>query len=167
MARELTGALRQGIGDRAERYVHVATRAVRASVSSMLVVGLFDGFATALAYSIAGAPRALVWGAITGALAAVPFLGYVAVAAMAAQLAVKGAAAAALWSLLLGCAVLLCGDKLVRPMVARGGIRLPFVWVLMGCVGGFGVLGMAGLVIGPVVLSLARELWEQRVREVE
>ena len=167
LARELTGALRQGIGDRAERYVHVATRAVRASVSSMLVVGLFDGFATALAYSIAGAPRALVWGAITGALAAVPFLGYVAVAAMAAQLAVKGAAAAALWSLLLGCAVLLCGDKLVRPMVARGGIRLPFVWVLMGCVGGFGVLGMAGLVIGPVVLSLARELWEQRVREVE
>ncbi len=108
----------------------------------------------------------MVWAAITGALAAVPFLGYVAVAAMAVQLAVKGAAAAALLSLLLGCAVLLCGDKLVRPMVARGGIRLPFVWVLMGCVGGFGVLGMAGLVIGPVVLSLARELWEQRVREV-
>ena len=38
-------------------------------------------------------------------------------------------------------------------MVARGGMRLPFVWVLMGCIGGFGVLGLAGLVIGPVVLS--------------
>ena len=61
--------------------------------------------------------------------------------------------------------MLLSGDKLVRPMVARGGVRLPFVWVLMGCIGGFSALGLAGVVIGPLVLSLARELWEQLVRE--
>ena len=132
LAHELTRGLREAIGDRAERYVDIATRAVRASVNSMLVVALFDGLATALAYAIAGAPRALLWAAITGLLAAVPFLGYAAVAAMAVQLAVKGAPTPALLSLLLGCAVLLCGDKLVRPMVARGGIRLPFVWVLDG-----------------------------------
>jgi uncharacterized protein YqgC (DUF456 family) len=35
----------------------------------------------------------------------------------------------------------------------------------MGCIGGFGVLGLAGLVVGPVVLSLCGELWEQRARE--
>ena len=50
-------------------------------------------------------------------------------------------------------------------MVARSGMHLPFVWVLMGCIGGFAALGLAGLVIGPVVLTLARELWEQRMRE--
>jgi len=38
--------------------------------------------------------------------------------------------------------------------------------VLMGCLGGFEVLGLVGLVIGPVVLTLARELWEQRVRDL-
>jgi predicted PurR-regulated permease PerM len=165
LGRELTRGLREAIGDRAERYVDVATRAVRASVNSMLAVALFDGLATALAYAVAGAPRALLWAAITGSLAAVPFLGYGAVAAMAMQLALKGAPTTALLSLLLGCAVLLCGDKLVRPMVARGGMRLPFVWVLMGCIGGFSVLGLAGLVIGPVVLTLAQEMWEQRERE--
>ena len=36
----------------------------------------------------------------------------------------------------------------------------------MGCLGGFEVLGLIGLVIGPVVLTLARELWEQRVRDL-
>jgi len=162
---ELTGVLRQAIGDRAERYVEVGTRAVRASVHSMLVVGLFDGLATALAYAAAGAPRPLLWAAITGALAAVPFLGYAAVAAMALQLALQGLSATALLAVLLGCAVLLGGDKLVRPIVARGGVRLPFVWVLMGCIGGFGVLGLSGLVIGPVILGLVGELWDQRGRE--
>ena len=165
LGRELTRGLREAIGDRAEHYVDVARRAVRASVNSMLVLALFDGLATALAYGIAGAPRALLWGAITGSLATVPFLGYGAVAAMAVPLGLKGAPTTALWSLLLGCGVVLCGDKLVRPMVARGGMRLPFVWVLMGCIGGFSVLGLAGLVIGPVVLTLARELWAERVRE--
>ena len=47
------------MGERAERYVNVATCAVRASVNSMFAVGLFDGCATALAYASAGAPRAL------------------------------------------------------------------------------------------------------------
>jgi hypothetical protein len=67
---------------------------------------------------------------------------------------------------MLGCFILLCGDKVVRPVVARDGVRLRFVWVLMGCLGGFEVLGLIGLVIGPVVLTLARELWEQRVRDL-
>jgi predicted PurR-regulated permease PerM len=160
LACELTHALRRFIGEQAERYVDVATRAVRASATSMLAVALFDTLAAALAYSLAGAPRALVWAAITGSLAAVPFLGYAAVAALAMQLTVKGAATPALLSLALGCTVLLLGDKVLRPMVARGGIRLPFVWVLMGCIGGFSVLGPAGLVIGPLALALAREAWE-------
>ena len=165
LGRDLTGMLRRAIGDRAGRYVEVGTRAVRASVSSMLVVGLFNGLATALVFAVAGAPRPLLWAAITGALAAVPFLGYAAVAALALQLTLQGLSTTALPVALLGCAVLLIGDKLVRPMVARDGMRLPFVWVLMGCIGGFGVLGLAGLVMGPVVLSLFKELWEERARE--
>jgi predicted PurR-regulated permease PerM len=164
LARELTDALRQAIGDRAERYVEVGTRAVRASAHSMLAVGLFDALATALAYAAAGAPRPLLWAGITGALAAVPFLGYVALAALALQLALQATPTTALVALLLGSAVLLGGDKLVRPMVVRSRMRLPFVWVLMGCIGGFGVLGLAGLVIGPVMLCLCREMWEQRKR---
>jgi predicted PurR-regulated permease PerM len=165
LACELKAALRRGIGASAERYLGVATRAVRAAVNSMLAVGLFDAGMSALVFALIGAPRALVWAAIAGALAAVPFLGYVAVAALALSLAVKGAATPALMTLVLGSLVLLSGDKLVRPLVARGGIQLPFVWVLIGCVGGFSTIGLAGVVIGPVALSLAGELWNQELRQ--
>ena len=164
LAQAVRRVLRDCIGERAEGYVDVATRALRASVSSMLVVGLFDGFACSIAYSLAGAPHAVLWAAITGALALVPFVGFAAVAALAMQLAVAGATTPALLSLALGCLVLFCGDKIVRPMIAHNGTNLPFVWVLMGCLGGFEVLGLVGLVVGPVLLALTRELWEERLR---
>jgi predicted PurR-regulated permease PerM len=158
--------LRHGIGERAEDHVDLATRALRASVNSMLILGLFDGCATGLVYAIAGVTRAALWGAITGLLALVPFLGYVAVTAVTLQLAMTGAATPALVSFGLGCVALFFGDKIVRPVVAGEGTHLRFVWFLMACLGGFEVLGLVGLVIGPVVLTLARELWEQRVRDL-
>jgi predicted PurR-regulated permease PerM len=166
LAEQIRAVLRQRIGGRAEAYVDLATRALRASVNSMLIVGLFDGFASGVAYAILGVPHAAVWAAVTGSLAIVPFLGYVAVIALTLQLAMTGAAAPTLLAFVLGCVVLFCGDKIVRPMVAGEGTRLRFVWGLMGCLGGFEVLGLVGLVIGPVVLTLVRELWEQRARDL-
>ncbi len=164
LAEDFLRVLRSRIGERAEAYGELATRAVRASVNSMLVVGLFAGLATGLAYAVVGVPHPVVWAAITGALGLVPFLGYVAVAALTLQLAMMGAAATALLAGVLGSLILFFGDKVVRPVLARDGTRLPFVWVLMGCLGGLEVLGLVGLVIGPVLLTLTRALWEQRLR---
>ena len=164
LARELKRALRHLVGERAEAYVDVAKGAVRASANSMLVVALFDGLASGIAYAIAGVPQPLTWAAITGLLALVPFGGYGAVAALALELALTGASTAALLSLAFGCAILFCGDKIVRPLAAREGTHLGFVWVLMGCLGGFQALGLVGVIIGPVVLTLARELWAERMR---
>jgi predicted PurR-regulated permease PerM len=164
LARELKRALRHLVGDRAEGYADVAARAVRASANSMLIVALFDGLAGGIAYAIAGVPHPVTWAAITGLLALVPFVGYGAVAALALELALSGASTAALLSLAFGCAILFVGDKVVRPLAAREGTHLGFVWVLMGCLGGFEALGLVGVVIGPVVLTLARELWAERMR---
>jgi len=111
-------------------------------------------------------PNAAVWAAITGLLALVPFVGYLAVFALTLQLAMTGPATAALFAFALGCLILFCGDKVVRPLVARNGVRLRFVWILIGCLGGFEVFGLIGVIVGPVVLTLARELWQQSVRDL-
>jgi len=165
-ARQFRQVLRHRIGARTEDYLAIGTRAVRASVNSLLVLALFDGIASWFAYAIAGVAQPAVWAAITGALALVPFLGYTAVAALVLHQSMTAGTAPALLSLGLGCAVLLCGDKVVRPLVAGGGTHLPFAWALLGCLGGFHVFGLVGLVIGPVALTLARELWAQRVRDL-
>lgn len=166
LVRQFRQLARDHIGERSDVYVDLAAGAVRASVNSILVVALFDGFASGVAYAIAGVPHAAVWAAITGSLALVPFLGYVGVGALGLKLAMAGPAAMPWLVIVLGCAVLFFGDKVVRPMMARRGTHLGFVWVLMGCLGGFEALGLIGLVIGPVVLTLARELWQERVRHL-
>ena len=167
VAQQFRRVLRYRIGERADDYLDVGTRAVRASVNSLLVLGLFDAIASGIAYTIAGVPHAAVWGAITGVLALVPFLGYAAVGAVTLHFAMTDAGSSGVISLALGCAVLLAGDKVVRPVVAREGTRLPFALVLMGCLGGFHVLGPVGLVVGPVALTLGRELWVQRLRIID
>jgi predicted PurR-regulated permease PerM len=164
VAREIKRALRHLVGERAEAYVDVAARAARASANSMLIVALFDGVAAGIAYAIAGVPQPVTWAAITGLLALVPFVGYGAVAALALELALAGASTAALLSLAFGSVILFFGDKVVRPLAARKGTHLGFVWVLMGCLGGFQALGLVGVVIGPAVLTLARELWAEYMR---
>jgi predicted PurR-regulated permease PerM len=166
IVRDLRRLLRQHMDDRADAYVMIATRAVRASVNSMLVVALFDGVAAGIVYRLAGVPHAALWAAITGTLALVPFLGYAAVAAVALRLAIAGGVSSAVLATMLGAMVLFCGDKVLRPLVAGDGTRLAFVWILMGCIGGFEVLGFVGVVIGPVALALTREMWLERVREL-
>jgi predicted PurR-regulated permease PerM len=163
IAEELRRVLRESFVD-AERYLGVATRAVQGSLNSMVIVGLCDGLATTVAFALIGVPHAPLWGAIIGSLALIPFVAYVGVTVLAFQLTMKGAAALAFLSLGAGVAILLAGDKILRPVVARDKVALPFVWFLMGCLGGFEVLGVVGLVVGPVVLTIARELWEQRTR---
>ncbi len=159
LAVRVNDLLQDSLGDRAESYVELAIRAVRATVNGMVVVALFDGVLTGITYALAGAQRAEVWGAVTGLFAMIPFLGYVAVAGVAMALAVEGAAMAALAVFALGLLVVFAGDKIVRPMLVGGATQLGFVWVLMASFGGLELLGLLGLFVGPVVLALGGALW--------
>jgi len=61
LAFEFRRVLRHHVGERGDGYVDVATRALRAAVNSMLIVGLFDGVATSIVYAIAGVPHVGLW----------------------------------------------------------------------------------------------------------
>ncbi len=167
LAKDLGRFVEERVGERANHYIELAIHGLRATISSTLIVGVFDGVLTGIVCWIAGLPDAYVWGALTGLLAAIPFLGYVAV--FGAFLALLGGGSAiAAWAFLgTGAVILFTGDKVVRPILVGSSTQLGFVWVLMGTIGGLELLGFIGIFVGPVVLALAGKLWRERTRKVE
>jgi len=148
-------------GQRGKVYLDQAVVAVRATVYGTVVVGLIDGMLIGAAYALAGVRSAAVWGAVTGLFAMLPFLAYVAVVGVAAALYAKGAGGAAFAVLGVGIAVVFMSDKIVRPLLVRGSMKLGFLWVLLGSLGGLETLGLLGLFVGPVALALGGALWRE------
>jgi predicted PurR-regulated permease PerM len=80
-------------------------------------------------------------------------------------LAAHGAEWNAIAAGLAGSAVIFAGDKFLRPLLAGGAVNLNLFWVLVGSIGGFQVLGLIGVFMGPVVLALCGEMWREWTRD--
>jgi predicted PurR-regulated permease PerM len=149
------------LGSRGDVYFRQLVVAVRATVGGTLVVAALDGVLLGVAYAIAKVPSAVVWGAVTGLLAMIPYLAYVAVGAIALVLWAQGAGTAAMALCGFGVAVIFASDKFIRPALTGRASHLGFLWVLLGGLGGLETFGLLGIFIGPVILASAIALWRE------
>jgi predicted PurR-regulated permease PerM len=138
--------------------------AVRATVNGLVLVGLAEGVLLGIGYQFAGVPSAVLWAAATGVLAIIPFGAPLAFGAVAALLLYQGNATAAAAILALGAVVLFVADHFVRPTIIGNATKLPFLAVLLGILGGVETLGLIGLFVGPVVMTLFVTLWHEEKR---
>jgi predicted PurR-regulated permease PerM len=60
-----------------------------------------------------------------------------------------------------GSVVMFVADHFVRPVLIGGSTRLPFVWVLLGILGGVETFGLLGLLLGPALLAVLIALWRE------
>ena len=144
-----------------ELYSTKVPTAVRATVNGLVLVGLAEGVLLGIAYEMAGVPSAVLWAAATGILAIIPFGAPLAFGAVALVLLMKGSTVAALAIVAWGTAVLFVADHFVRPTIIGNATALPFLAVLLGILGGVETLGLIGLFVGPVVMTLFVTLWHE------
>ena len=135
--------------------------ALRATVQSMVLVGLIDGIAMGIIYATMHIPSPIAWGAVTGILAMLPFIGYSAVAAVCVSQLAHDATASALLVGAVGFVVLFSIDKFVRPMLMAKGARLDFLGALMGTVGGLQTFGLLGIFIGPMIVAVGKAMLDE------
>jgi predicted PurR-regulated permease PerM len=138
--------------------------AVRATVNGLVLVGLAEGVLLGIGYQIAGVPSAVLWAAATGVLAIIPFGAPLAFGAVAALLLYQGNPTAAIAIAVWGAIVLFVADHFVRPQMIGSATQLPFLAVLLGILGGVETLGLIGLFVGPVVMTLFVTLWHEEKR---
>jgi predicted PurR-regulated permease PerM len=131
-----------------------------------LAVSAVQGFLGGLMFWWLGLPVPLLWGVVMAVLAVVPLLGaFVIWVPTAVFLALEGDWKRALILTVWGMLVVGCSDNLLRPILVGERLRLHSLLVFISVVGGVYRFGSAGLVLGPVLLTVTAvllEIWKAR-----
>ncbi|HET9388190.1 MAG TPA: AI-2E family transporter [Steroidobacteraceae bacterium] len=159
LRRDVPRVSRRLFGPTVESLLIRAAEAVRATVDGIVLVAVAEGAIMAGVYAIAGVPHPILIGVVTGIFAMVPFAAPVAFVAVALLLFSQGAVGAAVGVLVAGFVMLFIADHFVRPLIIGEGAKLPFLWVLLGILGGIESFGLIGIFLGPALMAALVSLW--------
>lgn len=150
-------------GPAGERIGEQMVRSVRGTIDGLVLVGIGEGVLMAIAYIAAGVPHPVLMGALTAVAAMIPFAVILVIGGIALVLLGQGAVGGAVAVVIVGILVVFIADHFVRPVLIGGATRLPFLWVLIGILGGVEAFGLLGLFIGPAVMAALILLWRELV----
>lgn len=129
---------------------------VRAVVFGLLGTAIAQGVIAGIGFTLFGVPSPAMLGLATSVLSFVPVGPPLLWGGSALWLFLEGApwykwAGMALWGIALVSSV----DNVLRPvLISSGPVRVPFLLVFLGVLGGLASMGVLGLFLGPVVLSV-------------
>lgn len=167
LQRDVPRVSRSLFGPTVEGLLTRAADAIRATVDGIVLVAVAEGAIMSGVYAAAGVHHPILFGAVTGIFAMVPFAAPAVFGAVALILWTDGAIAAAVSVFVAGAVVLFVADHFVRPMIIGEGAKLPFLWVLLGILGGIESFGLVGIFLGPALMAALVSLWRSWVAEPE
>lgn len=130
-----------------------------ATLLGILVTAVSQGLVVGLSFVAVGLPNALVWGMVTAMVSILPVLGSSLVWGPGVLvLAANGRYGAALALLLVGVIVASNIDNVLLPVVYRHVSGLHPMATLVGAFSGIELLGLPGLLLGPLAIAYALEL---------
>lgn len=139
-----------------------------ATVYGTLVVASVQGLLGGLMFWWLGLGAPLLWGVVMALLSVVPVLGaFVIWIPLAGFLALEGSLGKALVLTLWGLLVVGTIDNLLHPLLVGNRLKLHTILAFISLVGGLVVFGPAGLILGPVTLTVTLvllEVWTGRIK---
>ena len=140
---------------------------IYATIYGTLAVSSAQGVLGGLMFWWLGLSAPLLWGVVMALLAVVPVLGAFIVWIPAALfLVLEGNWGKALILALWGMFVVGTVDNLLRPILVGNRLKLHTVLAFMSVVGGLILFGPAGLILGPLALTVTAvllEIWRGRI----
>jgi predicted PurR-regulated permease PerM len=137
-----------------ERLFEKMVGVVRGVVNGTVIVAIAEGILIGIGYVLAGLQHPTLFIMLTIAVAMLPLGAWFAFTAAALVLLLgQGTMLAAAGVFGWGAVVMLIGDNIVQPALIGGAARLPFLWTLIGILGGIETFGIIGIFVGPVVVA--------------
>ncbi len=161
LSEQMRHVSRRAFGPGGERVALQMVASVHGTVDGLVLVGLGEGVLLGLVYFFAAVPHPTIFGAVTAGAAMIPFAAPLVFGLAALLLLAKGSMVAAAVVFVAGMATTFIADHFIRPVLIGGATRLPFVWVLLGILGGVEVWGLLGLFLGPAIMAALILLWRE------
>ena len=158
---QLRIASHRAFGPDGERVGRQIIASIHGTVDGLVLVGLGEGVVLGIVYGIAGVPHATIFGAVTAVAAIIPFAAPVIFGLAGLILIAQGSLVWGIAVICIGMAVTFAADHFVRPVLIGGATHLPFLWVLLGILGGVEAWGLIGLFLGPAIMAALILLWRE------
>jgi predicted PurR-regulated permease PerM len=147
--------------DKTRRYLSEIRATTTAVTVGTIFTCLVQGLTAGIGYSVAGVPAPILFGALTALAALVPVAGTGIIwIPMAAVIAINGAYLKA-GLLVLWCIIFVAlADNALRPLAIGTKGHIPVPAIVLGAVCGVIVLGILGLILGPVFFAITMTVWQ-------
>jgi predicted PurR-regulated permease PerM len=143
---------RRIFGDKGPDFQQLMGATIRSVTTGILGVALIQTVLAGFGFLIAGLPAAGLW-AVVFLIAAVLQVGtIVLVGAVIYMFAIAGTTKAVIF--LIWCVIVAALDNVLKPLLLGRGVAVPIAVVFLGAIGGFVALGLIGLFVGAVGLSI-------------
>lgn len=159
LTEQMRRASHRMFGPRGERVGRQIVASVHGTVDGLVLVGLGVGALLGVSYAMFGVPHPVLLGALTALAAMIPFGAPLLFGIAALLLLVQGSTVGAIVVFSLGMVVTFIADHFVRPALIGGATKLPFLWVLLGILGGVTTWGLLGLFLGPAIMAALMSIW--------
>ena len=150
-------------GEKGPEFQQLMGATIRSVTTGILGVAFIQSILAGLGFLVAGLPGAGLW-AVMFLIAAVLQVGMlVLIPAVIYVFAVSSMTKAVIF--LIWCAIVGLIDNVLKPLLLGRGVAVPIVVIFLGAIGGFVALGIIGLFVGAIVLSVGYKLFLAWIHE--
>ena len=144
-------------GDKGPEFQELVGSTIRSVTTGILGVALIQSVFAGLGFLVVGLPGAGLWAVIflitavlqVGVLVLIPAVLYV--------FAIASTTKAVIF--LIWCVIIALMDNVLKPLLLGRGVAVPIAVVFLGAIGGFVAMGIIGLFVGAIVLSVGYKLF--------
>ena len=144
-------------GEKGPEFQQLVGSTVRSVTIGIIGVALIQSVLAAIGFLVAGLPGAGLWAVVfliaallqVGTLVLIPAVIYVFATASATKALI----------FMVWCLIVALVDNTIKPLLLGRGVAVPIAVVFLGAIGGFVAMGLIGLFVGAIVLSVGYKLF--------
>jgi predicted PurR-regulated permease PerM len=144
-------------GDKGAQFEALAEATIRSVTTGILGVALIQTLFAGLGFFVVGLPGAGLWALFFLIAAVLQVGGLMLIPAVIYVFATMGTAKAV--AFLIWCIVVGLMDNVLKPLLLGRGVPVPILVIFLGAIGGFMAMGIIGLFVGAIVLSVGYKLF--------